>query len=199
MIALLADPRLYEELDALRDGTELAAINFAQHFVGATTHADAAALEAVLDAKQVAFSRLPVSHAFHSRWIGEAEPSALRMFGEVEYWPPRIPLVCCAQTRMIPRIGAAHLWAAVPEPLLFSTTIARLESRAAHCYVDVGATGTLVTFLRRGRSPDMRARTVQILTPFGAGLRNYQTLTAGSDVTRRAALEHIRRDAPDLA
>jgi acyl transferase domain-containing protein len=188
MVALFASETLYEELDTLNEGTELAALNFESHFVVSTTRDHVNTLEAVLDGKQIPFSRLPVTHAFHSRWIDDAEESALRLFSGLRYHPPRIRLVCCAQTRAVPQLTAEHLWSALRKPIRFSATIARIEDRAPHHYIDVGATGTLVTFLRRSQGPSARSRTIPILTPFGTGLTNYQALIRQKSVFQRAVL-----------
>jgi acyl transferase domain-containing protein len=192
MLALLASDKLYEDLDALNKGTELAALNFASHFVVSTTHDYVATLESILDSKRIPFSKLPVSHAFHSRWIDDAEKAAMRLFSGLRYHPTRIPLVCCAQTRAIRQLRAGHLWSALRKPIRFSATIAQFESRVPHYYIDVGATGTLVTFLRRSLGPGARSRTIPILTPFGTGLKNYQALMSQRGRVDSAVPEHSR-------
>jgi len=192
MVALLANDKLYEDMDALNKGTELAALNYSSHFVVSTTHDYVATLEPILDGKQIPFGKLPVSHAFHSQWIDDAEEAALRLFSELRYFPTRIPLVCCAQTRAIRQLTAADLWSALRKPIRFSATTAELECSAPHCYIDVGATGTLATFLRRGQVPDARSRTIPILTPFGTGLKNYQALISQRGRLESAVPEHSR-------
>lgn len=191
MIAILANEKLYESTDTLSAHTDLAAVNFSSHFVVSTTHGYTADVERFLTDKGLAFSKLPVSHAFHSRWIDNASEAALALFSTYQYRAPRIPLVCCAHTGAISALEAEHFWSALRNPILFSRTISQLEGGAPHCYIDVGATGTLVTFARRCLGSGSQSRTVPILTPFETGLRNYQALVA-----QRGQLESSRHEHP---
>nr|WP_249157087.1 acyltransferase domain-containing protein [Bradyrhizobium diazoefficiens] len=192
MVALLASDKLYEDMEALSKGTELAALNYDSHFVVSTTYDYITTLEPILNGKQIPYGKLPVSHAFHSRWIDDAEQAALQLFSGLRYSPTRTPLVCCAQTQAIRQLTAGDLWSALRRTIRFSATTARLERRGPHCYIDVGATGTLVTFLRRGQGPSARSRTIPILTPFGTGLKNYQALTSQRGELENAMPEHSR-------
>jgi acyl transferase domain-containing protein len=199
MLALLADSKLYEQMDALKAGTELAALNFASHFVVSTTHDYLGTLLPILTGKGIAFSKLPVSVAFHSRWIDDAEDAALTLFSGLRYRSPRIPLVCCGQTTTLETPGPEHLWSSLRHPIRFSATIARLESEGPRCYIDVGPAGTLATFLKRSLARDSRSRTIPLLTPFGTGFKNYTALKSAAGALTIARDDRTAGDQPALS
>jgi len=73
MVAILEDPRLYEEHEWLHGTSTVAGINLARHFV---VSAPAAACEAIVrhcQALEIACQRLPVRVAFHSDAMRAAE------------------------------------------------------------------------------------------------------------------------------
>jgi acyl transferase domain-containing protein len=77
MIAILADPSLYDE-SFLNERSEMAGVNFKSHFVVSAAHSDLDPIEATLKHRDVLFQRLPVSFAFHSRWISRWRRAACR-------------------------------------------------------------------------------------------------------------------------
>src|SRR5579872_2141062 len=72
MVAVLADPALYREA-FFADRSELAAINFSSHFVVAAPAEQCREIERQLAARKLPSQRLPVSFAFHSRWLDAAQ------------------------------------------------------------------------------------------------------------------------------
>ena len=72
MTAILGDPAMFNE-EFLGGRSELAAVNFASHFVISARTSELAAIEAVLRQRNVGFQRLPISFPFHSQWIDKAK------------------------------------------------------------------------------------------------------------------------------
>lgn len=176
MVALLTDSGLYGEMDALNTRTEVAAYNFPSHFVVATPQNHLASLLRALAEKNVIFSQLAVSYAFHSKWIDDAEDAALKLFSTLRYREPQVPILCCSQTNVMEGVAPAHLWSSLRNPIQFSRTIVDLERQSHRSYIDVGPTGTLAGFLKRGLDAGSKSRVFSILTPFGNGLKNYEAL-----------------------
>ena len=81
MIAVLGSADLYEQ-PFLRSASELASVNFASHFVVSAPRERCEGIERELSQRGIPFQRLPVSFAFHSRWIDPAR-NAFEAFMEI--------------------------------------------------------------------------------------------------------------------
>lgn len=181
MIAVLADPTLMDER-VLGEHSELAGINFASHFAVSMTRAAIPVIEAHLAQRQIVFQRLPVSFAFHSRWIEEAQaPFESFMRSSVRCTRGPLPLVCCEQARPLDSASELSFWRVVRHPIRFREAIARLEQRGMHRYIDAGPAGTLATFLKYELPAATRSSVHAILTPFGQDQKNFARLL--SDIT----------------
>jgi len=177
MIAILADPALFAE-EFFRCRSELAAINFSSHFVVTAKRPDLAMIEAELKSRTIAYQRLPVSFAFHSKWIDEAKAPFVSSMRSVARKQNRLPLVCCDQTATVAELSDDYLWNVVRRPIRLLETIARLEREGARRYIDSGPAGTLATFLKYGL-PAATTSTVQsILTPYGFDQKNLAAVPA---------------------
>jgi acyl transferase domain-containing protein len=175
MIAVLADQQLYAQ-DFLREHSELAAINFASHFVVSAPQSKVAAIERALNQRDVTHQRLAVSFAFHSRWIEDARPPFESFIASIRRAKGRLPLACCQQAALLAELPEDFFWRAVRQPIRFQETIAALERHGASRYIDVGPTGTLATFAKYCLPPGSRSTTHTILTPFGRDLSNLSAL-----------------------
>jgi acyl transferase domain-containing protein len=178
MIAILGSPRLHRDLRALHDNSDIAAVNFASHFVISTTDEHFDEIEAALLHEKVAFQKLAVSWPFHSRWIDHGREATLDVLGKLRYRQPVIPLICCARSGALEALTPESLWNSVRSPIEFERTIAELETRGPWYYVDVGPAGTLATMLKHALPSESDSQAYPILTPFGGELRNYQRLTS---------------------
>lgn len=178
MIAVLGSPRLHRDLKVLNSNSDIAAVNFASHFVISTTDEHLEEIQAALLDEKVAFQRLPVSRPFHSRWTDQGRDATFEALGKLRYRQPVIPLVCCAQTGALEAVTAESLWRSVRKPIEFERTVAELETRGPWRYVDVGPAGTLATMLKYALPSKSGSQAYPILTPFGGALRNYQRLTS---------------------
>jgi bacillaene synthase trans-acting acyltransferase len=177
MIAILADPALFEE-DFLSAHSELAAVNFSSHFVVAARKGELAGIEAALKKSSVTHQRLPVSFPFHSHWIDEAKAPFVSFMQTIQFGQNRLPLVCCDRTEVLSGLSDEYFWDVVRHPIRFRETIARLEQEGGRRYVDVGPAGTLATFLKYVLPPTTKSTVHSILTPFGVDRKNLAAVTA---------------------
>lgn len=177
MVAVLGDPRLHEE-DFLHRCSELAGVNFDGHFVVSAAQADLDGIEAGLKQRGLAYQRLAVSFAFHSRHADAAHERFAAFMRRVPRDPGTLPLVCCAQGRTLARLPDDFFWRAVREPLQFGDAVRHLEQQGAHRYVDLGPSGTLATFVKYLLPAGSASRTHAILTPYGQDLKNLAALRA---------------------
>ena len=179
MIAVLGDPRLFEE-PFMRDRAELAGVNFAKHFAVSAVGAGLAQIEAELRERNITHQRLAVSFAFHSRWIDDARPPFEAFLRTAMCTGAgaagSLPLACCEQAAVLTSLPENFFWRVVRGSIRFRDTIAALERSGPYRYVDVGPSGTLANFARYGLPADSRSTAVATLTPFGQDRKNVAAL-----------------------
>jgi acyl transferase domain-containing protein len=176
MVAILGSPALHRDLTTLREHSDIAAVNLDSHFVISTTVEHLARICATLRGEDITFQEINVSYAFHSRWIDGARDAVLGILGTLHYRQPTIPIVCCAQAKLIETVSPATFWNSVRQPIEFARTIAELEKRCPYDYIDVGPAGTLATFLRYALHTPSASRAYPTLSPFNSDLKNYQRI-----------------------
>lgn len=177
MIAVLHDPQLFEQ-DFLRDNCELAAVNLPNHFVIAAPRDRFAQIESGLRGRAVTYQVLPVSFAFHSRWIDTArEPFAQAMRSLVAR-PGVLPLMCSTRAECLTSLPEDFFWGVARSPIRFREAIAELERGGPCRYIDVGPAGTLATFLKYGLPAGSPSRVHAILSPYGRDVQNLQSVCA---------------------
>lgn len=177
MTAVLGDPALYTE-SFLSSRSELAAINFASHFVVSARRTELGDAEAALKQRGVSYLRLPVSYAFHSQWMDEAKAPFESSMKSIRWQQGRLPLVCCDRTDILSDLADSFFWDVVRRPIRFRETIARLEQQGPRRYIDVGPAGTLATFLKYGLPAASTSKVHTILTPFGTDQKNLAAVAA---------------------
>jgi acyl transferase domain-containing protein len=178
MIAVLGPPRLHRDLKVLNRHSDIAAVNFASHFVISTTDEHLGEIQTALLGENVAFQKLPVSRPFHSRWIDHGREVTFEVLGKLRYRQPVIPLICCARAGALEALTPESLWDSVRRPIEFERTIAGLEARGPLYYVDAGPAGSLATMLKYALPAGSGSHAYPVLTPFGGELKNYQRLTS---------------------
>lgn len=176
MIAVLASPQLYHQLSALREHTEVAAINFDNHFVIAMPVDAVDRVQEALKRNEAVFQRMAVSRAFHSRWIDPAEHAFKACLNALPIKAPRIPLFCCAPAGHLPLLSADTLWNTIRQPIRFQATIAALEQQGPWQYIDVGPSGTLATFVKYLLPQGALSRAQPTMTPFDRDVSHMQKL-----------------------
>lgn len=176
MIAVLAEPGLFQQLPVLRNSAEIAALNFDRHFVVALPAAHVAAVEAELKARDVVFQRMSVSRAFHSRWIDAAEAPFKAATDATRLKAPRMPLACCAPAAFVETIDADTLWNAVRRPIRLQSTLEMLAAQGPARYIDVGPSGTLATFVKYVLPRGGDFTTHPVLTPYGDDAGHFRKL-----------------------
>jgi acyl transferase domain-containing protein len=177
MIAVLADPALFAE-DFLSHRSELASVNFSSHFVISASWNDLEEIEVALRNNNVGYQRLPVSSAFHSRWIDKAKAPFESFMRSIRCMQGSLSLGCCDQADVLYGLPADYFWNVVRRPIRFRETITRLEQLSFYRYIDVGPAGTLATFLKYGIAADTKSTVHATLTPYGLDQKNLRALLA---------------------
>ncbi|MDW4905774.1 ACP S-malonyltransferase [Streptomyces sp. ADMS] len=170
MLAVLAGTELYDREPALHQDLDLAARNYRAHFVVSGPLDALARAETVLTERQVPYQRVPVAHGFHSRLMDPSRPAFDALWQGVELRPPSIPLFSSASAGPLRQVTSEHLWRVARAPIEFSATVAALEARGPHRYVDAGPAGTLHNFVRAhladAGTPGSSSQSTALLTPF---------------------------------
>lgn len=167
MLAVLGDvARSAPELTDRR-GLELAAVNYARHFVvsGPPDALDDAERE--LRAEGTACHRLPVRFAFHSAQVDVVAEPYQRMMATIPLGTPKVDLVSCATGAVTDVVTPVHMWNTVRGPIRFADAIRTLE--AEHdglCYLDLGPSPTLANFAAHSFRTGSEARAMALLDPF---------------------------------
>lgn len=180
MIAIFANPSIHLK-DILKSNCEIASYNFSTHFVVAAKQSDLENIENLLRAKNLNFQRLPVSFAFHSSWIEEAEKPFKEFLKLLSFRPAAIPIVCCAQANVLLDLPENYFWEVIREPIHFQETIEYIEKIGRYRYIDVGPAGTLATFLKYGLPTTSTSKVLSTLTPYGHDLKNLISVITNSN------------------
>lgn len=175
MIAILADVSLYEQ-PFLRTNADLAAVNFHSHFIVSAPHETCKDIENELNRRDIVYQRIPVSFAFHSRWVDDAHDTFEALTRHVRTAPARLPIACCDLATTITELRSDHAWAVTRHPIRLPETIAGLEARGIYRYIDVGPSGTLATFLKYLLPGTTRSTAHTLLTPYGKDTTNWERL-----------------------
>src|SRR5215471_12940240 len=125
MTAVLADPALFTE-QFFRWRCELAAVNFASHFVVSAKCPELQEIETALDKQDIGYQRLPVSFPFHSQWIDDAKAPFESFMRLIPCKQGRLPLACCDQAAILTGLSEDYFWNVTRRQIRFRETTARL-------------------------------------------------------------------------
>ncbi len=167
MIAVLGDPRVYEDSPFLQARSVIAGQNFASHFVLSAPHDNLASIENFLGRLGVTHQRLLVRYPFHAPWIDSMRDSLLEVCGVDGIRLSATPVVCCALGGIVREIPNDYFWRVAREEIAFMRVIAQMERSGPFDYLDFGPSGTLATFLRYMLPKHSASRRFSFMTPFG--------------------------------
>jgi trans-AT polyketide synthase/acyltransferase/oxidoreductase domain-containing protein len=166
MLAILDDPKRYENKSYLYSKTELAAINFHSGFVISGRSSDLHTIASDLKLQQISCQALPVSHAFHSSFIDEAAEHFLDFINQEKIQKPTVPFISCLQPQQnISAVSGSHFWDIVRQTIQLQKTISRLETENSYHYIDLSPTGTLATIVKYNLHPSTHSTVSQLMTP----------------------------------
>ena len=179
MIAVMGEPERYLTPELLTL-CELGARNFATHSVLSAPQANLAAVEDHLRQNGLAFHRLPIGYAFHSRWIDGAKNSYTTFLRTLPLRRGELPVACCATATVSCDLPSEHFWSAVRDPVLLLKTLELLESQGSYRYIDVSPAGTMGTFLKYALPADSKSRIHHVMSPFGGDMERLTALAVSN-------------------
>lgn len=167
MLAILASPTLFHENAELNQASELAAVNFAEHFVVSGTVPAIQKIITWLQAKKIVSQLLPVTVPFHSALLDSVKELLLYPPVAMQFALPTIPCISCMEVAWVKEMTPTYWWASIRQPILFEQTIAMLETQQNAIYLDVGPSGTLANFVKYNLSNTSASKYAAVCTPFG--------------------------------
>ncbi|MDQ1354664.1 MAG: trans-AT polyketide synthase, acyltransferase and oxidoreductase domain, partial [Acidobacteriota bacterium] len=171
MMTILHDSALYHEQPLLRENTELAAVNYPGHFVISAKKEILKEIEYLLKKKNIAFHLLPVSFAFHSRWVDAAGYAYCDYLKKKHFQKPRLPLISCVSGRVMEEIPTDYFWQVVRQPVLFPKALENLQTKEDYIYLDLGPSATLANFAKNNLKETTKAICFSIMTPYESDLK----------------------------
>lgn len=178
MIAVLGPPALAAEVPLLAERAELAGTTSPNHFILAALAHDLEAIEAELRHRQLAFQRLPVPFAFHSRFVEPARESCLeagaRLRRDSGFWP----VWSCCTAGPTGTAAPDLMWRVIRQPMNVQATLAAIEAQGGAVYVDLSPSGTLAAVLRQALPAHSPSRLVGVLSPFGGDVQRLDKAVA---------------------
>ncbi|OKP85072.1 hypothetical protein A3844_17600 [Paenibacillus helianthi] len=176
MIAILHDPRLYEEEPMLYCFSELASVNYDSHFVVAGYERNLECIMKYLKAEGILFQALPVTRAFHSSCLEPAREQYAEMLQHVACRQLQFPMVSCVHGEVIHQLASGYFWDAARQPIQFPAALRSLESAGPCLYLDLGPTGTLNHFVKSNLPAGSPSRHAAVLTPFQQDLHHLEAV-----------------------
>lgn len=147
MIAILASPRLYEEVPVLHHHCYLVSINNENHFVISSNQDGINLVEKYLQIKEIAFLKLPVTVPFHTKYIDLASEEVQNSMTQITYQSPTITFYSSVTGEKKSTMNAKYLWEVLRKPIHFNTALFEMVQPGA-ILIDIGPSGTLANIAR---------------------------------------------------
>lgn len=171
MLAIINSCDLYYDTPLLYQQTELASINYPQHFVISGEEEAIQKIALYLRDKQILSQQIIVKYGFHSYLMESARHELQQYYEKIPEKQPSIPWISCATTDRLPVFTGHHFWPVFRDPIHFHQTILKLEMSGSYHYIDAGPTGTLSTFVKKILRPMSGSVTSSVLTPYGLDMK----------------------------
>lgn len=173
MLAILDEPKIYEETKILRANTTLAGINYSKNFIVAGKTVSLNAVYSYLKANEIVHQKLPVNYAFHSAEIdGAKEPFEDFCRTLPAFDRPKTAFLSSVVADQLDKLEQNYFWDVARRPILFQKMLTQLELDNPSIFIDCGPSGTLATFVKYGLSPKSGSSFFPILSFFQRGMRN---------------------------
>jgi phthiocerol/phenolphthiocerol synthesis type-I polyketide synthase C len=138
-----------------------------------------AQLETVLARREVAFRRLALEYAFHSRAMDAIREGLLGSLTGLVPQPPTIPLYSTVTGAPIEGVELAspYWWRNVREPVRFAPAIRALLAAGLNTFIEIGPRPVLIGYLNEiGRSAERSMLALPSLTAVEGGARRVSAL-----------------------
>lgn len=166
MLAVLESYDLFESMKEVFRNTDLAAINYDEHFVVSGLEQDIRRAEKFLRKRQITCAVLPVSYGFHSLCIDQAKDRYMEFLSNIIINKPRFQMISCVTGEEISQLKPEYFWNVARKPIMFQKAIRYMECKGTYNYVDLSLGGTLAGFTKRIIRSNSKSSVYAIETPF---------------------------------
>ena len=175
MIAVLAHDGIHAGSPVLAETSEIAGIGSPRTFVLTAPAGDLARIEDHLRERRLVFQRLPVTFAFHSRWIEPAADEARTLFSRLMPSRPRIPCLSSSAGEPLLIDTCDMFWRTLRAPMSVGARIGEIEADGGAVYIDCSPSGSIVALARQSLARTSRSILAPLLSPFGGNLNRIET------------------------
>lgn len=177
VVAVIADPMLYDQVDVLRNKTEVAFINKETHFVIAGSLPQVEEAVQYLKANGIVHQRLAVSHGFHSYNLDAAYHSFRNILQSKSFNAPKIPYISCVTGGEVQDAKGDYFWNVIRKPMLFHEALSGiLPAESDYNLIDLGPTGMLASLSKRYVQSGAKTQAFQVMTQYGNEVDHFKRL-----------------------
>lgn len=174
MIGILDSSDRYHQNTFLHGNGEIAADNFASHFVFSCEADRVSKVVDELKRRGITFHVLPVKRAFHSSSIDPLERACKTLSVNFTFAAPEIPYISCADSDELLCFDGEWVWNVLRKPIQFRKSVDRLCGEKECVFIDLGPSGTLANFVKYHLGGS--AACYPVLMPFGNDTENFERL-----------------------
>lgn len=174
MLAILANAELFAKTPELNENSELAGVNFSEHFVVSGRRMGLEVIRAILSKQQIVSQPLAVAGAYHSSLMDNAAFEFKSFLYRFSFKRPQIKYYSCTTGKSLKTFPQNHIWDVLRKPILFQDTIKNIEEDGPYVYLDLGPSGTLSTFVKYILPKNDASKAYILLSPFGQDVKNYE-------------------------
>ncbi|SFR91016.1 acyltransferase domain-containing protein [Anaeromicropila populeti] len=170
MITIIDDYHIFEQYPELYNNSELAAVNFATHFVISCNEENIHFIAKFLKEKSILHVVLPVKYGFHSYYMDEAKWDYIEFLKDKKFGEPVVKVASCYYGGWLDQISQSFLWDVVRGKMNIGSVVKLLEdntSEGENVYLDLGPSGTMATIVKNCLSKDSQSKVEGIITLFG--------------------------------
>ncbi|GAU67578.1 putative acyltransferase [Streptomyces sp. NBRC 110611] len=166
MLAVLAEPALFDREPVLNGPLELAAVNAENNFVVAGKAPDLDRAEEHLTGQNILFQRLPVPYPFHSSHIEAVRDEFVAQVGKLTLRRPRVPLLSGTTGDEVRELDVDHIWQVMRRPFDIRPLVNRLLREDRWRYLDLGPSGSMAGLVNPRLPAGAASRAMPLLSPF---------------------------------
>ena len=176
MLAIISNSDIYYEEEFLHKQSELVAVNYQSHFVIAGESKNIEKIEKFLSEKKIVYQELPVSFAFHSKLIIQAEESYKDYLKNLVVNNPKVSFCSSVEGKILQKVDSEYFWKIVREPIKFREAIKQLSCIDNNIFLDLGTSNTLSGFTKYILSGTSNSEIYPIMTPFNQDIKNLNNI-----------------------
>lgn len=167
MLAILANEKIVADNPQLFEKCWVTGSNFDGHFVVSGPDNAITLLQHALKDRSVLAQRLPVKFGFHTPMMDTEQAEFLYKASDIAFGRPFIPMISCT-SGFIDSVDSHHLWQAIRQPVKFQPVIQQVLSKLGECcFIDVGPSGTLATFVKYLLPRDTGSSHFEVINQYG--------------------------------